>query len=284
MTRSGGTVNDSTLEIIDVSDPRQPVRASVFRAPYTVKQVTSRDSFLYLSTDEAGVLIIDARNPAMPVLRSRVLQTSDGIAVSDSFLYATAAGFFYVIKIANPDSPRVVGSTIHNFGSSFQMLRSPDYVYSSAGIFDVSDPAHPLALYDFPSSISGVWARDDFVVIAEGWQGLWTLRNKLVTVRDRESTSGVPGLLALHQNYPNPFNPSTTISFDLSMPGFIELVVYNLLGQKVRTLANGNHMPGHHKESWDGKDDGGRMVTSGVYFYKIMFNGKTQIRRMLLIK
>jgi len=85
-------------------------------------------------------------------------------------------------------------------------------------------------------------------------------------------------------NYPNPFNPSTTIRFSLPESGMTELCIYNLKGQRVRCLVNGNLRSGNHDIVWDGKDSHGTLVSSGVYLYRLTYAGKTITRRMTFIK
>jgi hypothetical protein len=89
---------------------------------------------------------------------------------------------------------------------------------------------------------------------------------------------------ALHANYPNPFNPETTIAFDLPQAGSVELQVFDLLGQTVRTLVAQELSAGTHQMLWRGVDDRGQQVSSGVYFYRLKAGGYTQMRRMLLLK
>ena len=87
-------------------------------------------------------------------------------------------------------------------------------------------------------------------------------------------------------NYPNPFNPSTTISFSLSTSNIedIELVIYNLKGQKVKHLVIDQQSTGQHQVTWNGTDDYGKPVTSGVYLYKLNLGDKTYSNKMLLLK
>lgn len=88
----------------------------------------------------------------------------------------------------------------------------------------------------------------------------------------------------LHQNYPNPFNPETTISFDMPKAGFANLSVYNVKGQLVKTLVNGNLDWGRQSVVWNGTDNYGNSVTSGLYFYRLTTNGKTETKKMMLVK
>jgi hypothetical protein len=102
-------------------------------------------------------------------------------------------------------------------------------------------------------------------------------------VADQENE--IPGLVTkLNYNYPNPFNPTTTISFDLAQPGKVKLCVYNVKGQLVKTLINGQYIPGKHRIVWDGRDNSNRGVASGVYFYRLQTKGYTQTRKMLMLK
>ena len=97
-------------------------------------------------------------------------------------------------------------------------------------------------------------------------------------------TIALPEALALAQNYPNPFNPTTTISFELPKAQSVELRIYNLSGQVVRTLANGTHSAGVHQVVWDGRDDQGRPVTSGLYYYMLQAADKVITRKLLFAK
>ena len=93
-----------------------------------------------------------------------------------------------------------------------------------------------------------------------------------------------PSSYTLSQNYPNPFNPATEISFDAGINGNVSLVVYDILGNRIKTLMNGFVTPGHYVVSWDGTDDNGSNVSSGVYVYTLISSNQTISKRMLLVK
>jgi hypothetical protein len=124
------------------------------------------------------------------------------------------------------------------------------------------------------------------------YQNMYTLDNVNITMSPSSPTSvnpdAVPSRFALDQNFPNPFNPSTRISYAISTPGLVTLEVYNVLGQVVATLFNGNSAAGTFEVTWNGKDDLGRAVSSGVYIYKLHATAGatefTQARKMLLLK
>jgi hypothetical protein len=99
-----------------------------------------------------------------------------------------------------------------------------------------------------------------------------------------EVSGSLPKEFALSQNYPNPFNPSTTVGLALPKASHVRLVVYNTLGQKVATLVDGYMDAGHHTVVWEGRNDGGQQVASGVYFYRLDAGEFHQTRKMMLLK
>jgi hypothetical protein len=87
------------------------------------------------------------------------------------------------------------------------------------------------------------------------------------------------------ENFPNPFNPTTAIRYVVPAPGgFVRLTVYDLRGRKVRTLVDGEKGAGEHRAIWEGRDDAGRDVASGVYFYRMEIGDYRAERKMVLLK
>jgi hypothetical protein len=89
---------------------------------------------------------------------------------------------------------------------------------------------------------------------------------------------------SLAQNYPNPFNPSTQISFNIPSPENVQMVVFNSLGQKMRTLINENLPSGTHQVAWNGRDNFGNELPAGIYYYQIKAGEFQQTRKMLFVK
>jgi hypothetical protein len=101
---------------------------------------------------------------------------------------------------------------------------------------------------------------------------------------ERRNTPSLPRTYVLGQNYPNPFNPETAIRYSLPERRRVTLAVYNILGQRVKTLVNKEQKAGYYTFHWNGKDDYGREVSSGVYLYKLEAGKFSQTRKMLLLK
>ncbi len=103
-------------------------------------------------------------------------------------------------------------------------------------------------------------------------------------VNDESALTGVPAQFALEQNYPNPFNPETTIRFSLPNASQVKLEIFNMLGQRVRSLVNGQLNAGIHTAKWDGRDDFGQSLSSGIYFYRIEADRFASTKRMVFMR
>jgi hypothetical protein len=93
-----------------------------------------------------------------------------------------------------------------------------------------------------------------------------------------------PAVFALEQNVPNPFNPVTTIRFSLPSPGFVDLTVYDVAGRRVARLVNERLPAGVSSVRWNGTNERGDAVSSGVYFYRLVANARVETRKMVLLK
>ena len=94
----------------------------------------------------------------------------------------------------------------------------------------------------------------------------------------------VPGLTSLGQNYPNPFNPITNILYDIPEASDVRIAIYNIAGQKVRTLVQDQHEPGRYRIMWNATNDFGQPVSSGMYFYRIVASDFVGVKKLILMK
>jgi len=129
----------------------------------------------------------------------------------------------------------------------------------------------------------------------EYWLGCYTNTGAVFNIDDisiiKASSSAledyavtVPVNYSLNQNYPNPFNPNTTISFSIPKDDDVNLFIYDVSGRTVNTLVNDKMSSGAHTATWNGTDDTGKIVPSGVYFYKLQTGTFSDTRRMMFLK
>ncbi|MCK4829864.1 T9SS type A sorting domain-containing protein, partial [bacterium] len=117
-----------------------------------------------------------------------------------------------------------------------------------------------------------------------------TFDNQEIEIIDNPEFTGedpdpiIPMANILGANYPNPFNPNTTIQFGLKKEGKVRIALYNIRGQKVKTLVNDIMPAGYHQVIWNGKNENNRTVSSGVYFYMMESENYTKIRKAILLK
>jgi hypothetical protein len=137
---------------------------------------------------------------------------------------------------------------------------------------------HP-PIDDIPGRLIGAEIGVDAFAFAERYfEGL------VPTVVEETSDAAIPDAYALSQNHPNPFNSQTLIRFALAQPGEVELLVYNLGGQRVALLSQGSRVAGTYEIRWDGRDDDGRELASGVYLYQLKAGDNSQQRKLLLLR
>ncbi|MEA3431215.1 MAG: FlgD immunoglobulin-like domain containing protein [candidate division WOR-3 bacterium] len=151
-----------------------------------------------------------------------------------------------------------------------------------------SDTTDVLGHYEIPELLKGTY---NIIVSHEGYQRQFvtgvdisanTVRNFML-----EFITGIeeiPAVSFLSQNKPNPFAGGTTVEYGITKAGNVEIVVYNAVGQKVRTLVNSEKKAGYHKVNWDGTNDSGAKVGGGIYFYKITAGEFTSLKKLILLR
>jgi hypothetical protein len=105
-----------------------------------------------------------------------------------------------------------------------------------------------------------------------------------ITATDAPRETELPEAFQLSQNYPNPFNPGTIIRYQVPETERVTIVIYNMRGQKVITLLDEAHVPGHYAASWDGRGAGGEPVASGPYIYVMRAGSFSAARTMILFR
>lgn len=159
------------------------------------------------------------------------------------------------------------------------------YVIGSGGVMYASSTNYKHHATAGEACVGGMQGTNHIMLA-----GFWTSGIFFVDV-DQISNTNIPASFKLHQNYPNPFNPETVIEYELPQRCLVTVEVFNTAGQRIRMLNSKIQGPGLLHVSWDGRDDFGRIVGSGVYLYQTTawaLEGKRvefqQTRKMLLVK
>ncbi len=174
-----------------------------------------------------------------------------------SFYVETDWDYLYVHDGPDTSYPQIAGSPFTGTGIT--------------PVITATNPAGALTFRFF----------SDAYVNKSGWEALLST----IAVVNADDRSGMrPYRFELGQNYPNPFNPNTVIRYQLAVNSNVSLKIYNMFGQVVRTLTNKHETAGYHSVVWDGKNNDGRMVSSGVYIYRLETTSYVKTRKMILLK
>ena len=119
-------------------------------------------------------------------------------------------------------------------------------------------------------SITGDAIGEGETILYTGFWNPWVIQMTPVKWEGVVDDAQLPKEFGLRQNYPNPFNPATVIEYALPKASQVRIQIYNILGQRVRNLVDEPQEPGYKMIHWDGKDDYGKEVSSGIYFYRIV--------------
>lgn len=262
------------------------------------KDLGNRDTFRvgeasFLSESEFTVPISISHDEAIAAMDIPLTYSKGATLMSVSFENTTVAGFDVKIANIDPQNNRVsIGlvdmvnamkndaflkpstSGASNIAVLHFRLDDPNLQTLEIGTFTSDYPSHEL-MFVYNEMIDGVpYVRD----LAPEFLG------GSVSLSSRVTNGALPTEFALSQNVPNPFNPTTDISFALPKDSRVSLSIYNVLGQHVKTLVDDFMRAGLQTVSWDGTDNSGRTVASGVYFYKLNANDFSSTKKMMMLK
>ena len=244
---------------------------------------TSATGQITMSCESAGYKLAK-QEPLIDLSKSATLNISDAAGISQSL--------YYDVKLANakdkiryslpPLPPK--GAFDVRFADNYRVSdRAEDMILVQASRYPltISVSNLPAAAYSITEMMGSREGRS--YRLEEG--GEIHISNPQVTaLKLTRLENTVASDFALQQNYPNPFNPTTGIRYSIPRDAKVELSIYNALGQKVKTLVSGIQSAGAHKVVWDGTNQAGVKVASGVYYYRITSGDFHAIRKMMLLK
>lgn len=178
---------------------------------------------------------------------------------------------------------KTINETIVTWNNEWNHLQIPLSDFTEQGSWDNDQWFNPEGDFD--------WAAVDIFQFVSEHHDLTGIKFWLDDIRviDPEAVGvhtekEIPGTFKLYQSYPNPFNPITFIRYQLPVHNHVEIVVYNITGQKIRTLVNEEQSAGYYRAIWDAKSESGEQVSSGIYIYQIIAGDFVLVKRMVLMR
>ncbi len=274
---------DLGLILLDISDPTNPTFIGRGIEPPT------------FGSDEGNLHV------AVPA------QGGNLVVVGDEDFAPGPWGFLRVFDSSDPSSPEQIGAfatpgalgsgpataTMHNIivrGSRAYL----SWYFEGISIVDISQPSRPREIASFipnpaetsPGLFWGIYEHKDLILATDIIGGLFILKQEASGLLGKTGVleTAKPSEFALMSNYPNPFNPATEIRFQVPEASHVVVRIINTLGQEIRILADGQYETGYHNVRWDGKDNNGNVVSSGIYLYQLQAGSFSQIRKMTLLR
>lgn len=280
----------------------QPGDYALFPQPRTVLWFTGNAVTQVLSDDEQQSLaaFLDSGGRLLLTGQNIAESSSAGILMSNYLQASSNQGYNPPVLRGVDGDPVGAGMLVSASGGAGNQ-NSKDVLTTGS---------NPVACFNYgaqgTSGIAGVRVENSqnnwkAVFLGFGLEGVnnlsgirdLVLRNTLVwfdviTGLDGEGqlvAATLPGSFELHQNFPNPFNPATTIRFSVPQAARVKIAIFNNLGQEVRRLTDIPYPAGVYELTWDGRDDSGNPVASGVYFYLMRAGDKfSEVRKMVILK
>ncbi len=217
---------------------------------------------------------------------SVTFKATDPAGAYDSLVVPITVTIKYVQPIilshtpATPPDSVQIGSSM-TFGVTVPQVNPYDTLSYSWSVNSVAQSGHDST---FTTTLPNTRSNVSVQVVVSDKGGLTATQTWSFLVTAVEKQPGVPTKFALDQNYPNPFNPTTVISFDVPKLSAVRIVVYDILGREVRTLMNNTMSAGTYHVTWDGLNNEGRQVSTGIYFYRMEAGNFISMKKMLLLK
>ena len=261
--------------------------------PYAGKFEISDDTLYFRF--ENSLIMANIEDIFSPYLISEIELTTNisDFSIHNNAAYLVCNDSFKILDVSDSYNPILVDTI--NYHPSSQVTIQPkiinnnlfisDLYWNEIFIYDLQDPLSLSLLTNYKWNLTSYdfLLIDGYLTTSNSYYGLSTLDyNSLTLIEENEIiVQNIDDI----SNFPNPFSPSTTISFSIPEQSKIQIMIYNIKGQKVKTVTNESFDKGNHSVVWNGVDDSGRKVSSGIYFYKMNVNGKSKaIKKCLLLK
>ena len=296
---------DRILSVVSIDDPENPELIHTQRLPDFSCDVTIENDYLCITYYNMGFSLYNLEDPAEPELVTWFdTPSSRGMLyVVDSYVFLS--GLIYDVAKVTGRWNVELSTEAHDFGvvhlntdSTFQLMIS-NLARQDVEILDISCDSAAF-MVDFNEAFAIAAGEDASVNITftpteerlyDGQLIIHTERHDLtVQLSGTGANLGVndgnliPIEFALHDAYPNPFNTETIIRYSMPVRTDVSLIIFDLYGRRVKTLIDAPQIAGYHTTIWDGRNEAGIPVSSGLYFYRINAGNFTKFRKMTMVR
>ena len=271
---------DSGLRVFDISIPDRPVEVASHPSTLAWGAHAHTDGHIYVADSRLGLRAFRFNRPAFAVRDISVVEP-------------VFTGGLAPIEISTQPLPHRTDQVLVRVAVSVEDLSSSPVVCElrDDGLEEDSNASDGIfsGSFSLPENAEAgtyrlrAWTEDDGGAIYPLDGTLEVLEDQQTAIAE-EDEAGLPDQFELTQNFPNPFNSDTVIHFALNEPGAVDLGIYNTAAQRLTTLVDGVHPAGRHAARWNGRDDDGRPLASGVYLYRLNAGGRQILRKLLLVR
>ncbi len=262
--------------------------------PYWSKKIGGNSyDYVYELTVDNNDNVISAGYFSTTVFTDGTQLISNGITDGFISLATDAAGVFYTVGEFT-ESIQLPDTTLQSRGSSDIILsaldNTGDYLWTIHAGGSSSESGSGIAIREGAIRCTGIFYQStphgDTTISSNGLEDIFLTAYRIPALTGLNDRVSAPKEFQLGQNYPNPFNPSTQIPFSLQKGSTITLEIFDVMGRRVRTLINEEKLnAGDHLETWNGKNDRGNAIATGVYTYRLRVNGgQSSEKRMIFLK
>ncbi len=268
--------------ILDISNPTAILQLGFLKLPDASLGLTRfhiEGEYAYLGSWSDGLYIIDISDAANPSMNGRFLERSYIVFAQGPFAYVADSRYLYVLDITDKVIPDIVNRR-DNLDIPHDIFVDDKNIYAATNsgmiIYDKEDLSF-VDSYSLSDVSERLFVADGLTHLSSNNEGLNILQ--YIGPTAVEENEGNELTFKLEQNYPNPFNPTTTIQFEISETSFVNLSVYNSLGEMVAELENREFISGHYQTKFDASN-----FSTGIYYYKLKANDFVQTHKMILLK
>ncbi len=289
----------SRLLIVDISDPLSPELKGEYDTlneyVSTLGSYFVSGNYAYTAEGDSGLCIIDISDPENPFKVSQYSPQDfqiGNIFIKEDYAYVSNAGFgVSIIDISIPENPYRAGYYLME-SNNISLYLTSDYMYllesdNTLHLMSRLSPRIPYQIGYYTGDILGrdiLAASGDHIFLGSNLEGFCIIKNEYTVTSVSSNQEKHADSYILHDNYPNPFNPVTNIRFEIPAAGKVSVKIYNIRGQLIKSLISGQYPAGEHTVKWDGINDRGQRVSSGIYIYRLQTGNQTKMKKMLLIK